>query len=101
MIPIDKGGEIPWHRIYQILYGDKILWDRESRFYNPDLLNQEEFFSNKQLLKFEGKDWKEVNNNKQNLPDIIKILSLNCLIDTYNKNVTNLTPRIPVILHYL
>ena len=51
-IPIDKGGEIPWHRIYQILYGDKILWDRESRFYNPDLLNQEEFFSNKQLLKF-------------------------------------------------
>ena len=100
-IPIDKGGEIPWHRIYQILYGDKILWDRESRFYNPDLLNQEEFFSNKQLLKFEGKDWKEVDNNKQNLPDIIKILSFNCLIDTYNKNVTNLTPRIPVILHYL
>lgn len=28
---IDEGGDVPWSRVYQFMYGDEVLWDREKR----------------------------------------------------------------------
>lgn len=32
--PIDKGGEIPWTRVNFIKYKGKVIWDRETRYYD-------------------------------------------------------------------
>ena len=78
-IPFDKGGEIPWHRIYQFHYQNEILWDRTERIMNLDLLNKEEIFNNIDMLKFDNKKWINSNNNQDILPNEITIISFNCL----------------------
>ena len=101
-VPIEKGGEIPWHRVYQIKYSGKVLWDRNTREFNQDILEDTSYFSNIKLLRFNSKKWLTLENNSFDvIPDKIKIISLNCLIDKYDKNITNLIPRLPVILKYL
>lgn len=100
-IPFDKGGEIPWHRIYQFHYQNEILWDRTERIMNLDLLNKEEIFNNIDMLKFDNKKWINSNNNQDILPNEITIISFNCLMDIYDKNITDVRIRLPVILDYL
>ena len=101
-IPIKEGGEIPWTRVHAFIYSGKILWDRDNRIYNPEILDIVEYYSNISTIKFIDKDWKQIDNKQFDiLPDNIKLLSLNCLIDKYDKSITNLTPRLPVILEYL
>ena len=101
-VPINKGGEIPWHRVQRITYGDKLLWDRQKKEYYPEVLTENDYYSNISILEFRDKKWIESNENKQQiLPDNISIITLNCLIDKYNKSVTNTTPRLPVILKYI
>tara|TARA_B100000424_G_scaffold271454_1_gene274222 strand:- start:1199 stop:3784 length:2586 start_codon:yes stop_codon:yes gene_type:complete len=101
-IPIKEGGEIPWTRVHIFTYSGKILWDRENRAYNPEILDIIEYYSNISVIKFIDKDWKQIDNKKYDvIPDNIKIISFNCLIDKYDKKVTNLEPRLPVILEYL
>ena len=48
-IPIKEGGEIPWTRVHIFTYSGKILWDRENRVYNPEILDIIEYYS-KQIL---------------------------------------------------
>ena len=97
-IPVEKGGEIPWHRIYKILYGGKVLWDRDERIYNENVFDEVDNFSNMGILKY-IKEWKEIESNSYDtIPEEIKIFSLNCLFDIYDKHVTNLTPRLPLLV---
>ena len=63
-IPMEKGGEIPWHRIYQFHYQNELLWDRNERFMDLELLNKEEIFNNIEMLKFENKKW--ITSKKEN-----------------------------------
>ena len=89
-------------RVHAFIYSGKILWDRDNRIYNPEILDIVEYYSNISTIKFIDKDWKQIDNKQFDiLPDNIKLLSLNCLIDKYDKSITNLTPRLPVILEYL
>ena len=44
---INNGGDIPWHRVYYFKYKDKIIWDRNTRYYglndiiSPDIKLEE------------------------------------------------------------
>ena len=101
-IPIDKGGEVPWHRVYEITYAGKVLWNRENREYYPEILNEQNNFSNIDILKYNDKKWSVYQDSYTNyLPDKIKIITFNCLIDLYDKHITNSVPRLPVILEYI
>lgn len=98
-IPPDRGGDIPWHRIYKILYGGKILWDRDNRIYNDDVFDEVDNFSNMSIIKYVDKGWKEMTSKSYDtVPDTIKIFTLNCLFDIYDKRVTDLTPRLPLLV---
>jgi|SaaInlStandDraft_4_1057021.scaffolds.fasta_scaffold04958_2 exonuclease III/uncharacterized protein (UPF0248 family) len=100
-LPIEKGGEIPWHRIYMMKYGDKILWDRDNRQYFPELLDEMTNHSNMQMLRYVNKSWTMSHDKHDILPQNIKIISFNCLMDIYDKHITNINLRMPTILHYL
>lgn len=100
-IPLEKGGEIPWHRIYQYHYQDEILWDRNERYINLDLLEIEKVFSNIEMLKYSNKKWHISKNNSDKLPDQIDIITFNCLMDLYDKNITDTKLRLPYICKYL
>ncbi|MBI95817.1 hypothetical protein CL656_01580, partial [bacterium] len=99
-IPIEKGGEIPWHRIYKFHYQNEILWDRNEKFINIDLLNKDEVFNNIDMLKYENKKWNISKNNDDKLPDEINIITFNCLMDLYDKNITDSKNRLPIIVQY-
>ena len=100
-IPMEKGGEIPWHRIYQFHYQNEILWDRNERKMNLELLDKEDIFSNIQMLKFENKKWIESKKEQDILPNEINIITFNCLMDIYEKNITDTKSRLPIICQYL
>jgi len=100
-IPTEKGGEIPWHRIYQFHYQNEILWDRNERLINLDLLDNDDIFSNIQMLNFENKKWVESKKNPDILPNEINIITFNCLMDIYDKNITDTKVRLPIICEYL
>jgi len=100
-IPMEKGGEIPWHRIYQFHYQNELLWDRNERFMDLELLNKEEIFNNIEMLKFENKKWITSKKENEKLPEQINIITFNCLMDLYEKQITNIKPRMPIICQYL
>ena len=100
-IPMEKGGEIPWHRIYLFHYQNEILWDRNERKMNLELLDKEDIFSNIQMLKFENKKWIESKKEQDILPNEINIITFNCLMDIYEKNITDTKYRLPIICQYL
>ncbi len=101
-IPMEKGGEIPWHRVHLIQYAGEVLWDRDRRLYHPEILEVCSYFSNISLLRFTGKVWKQVDQQQaEPIKEHLSIITLNCLIDKYDKHLTDLKPRMPVILKYL
>lgn len=101
-IPMEKGGEIPWHRVHLIQYAGEVLWDRDRRLYHPEILEVCSYFSNISLLRFTGKVWKQVDQQQADpIKEHLSIITLNCLIDKYDKHLTDLNPRMPVILKYL
>jgi hypothetical protein len=81
-IPIDKGGDIPWTRVYYFKYDGKIIWDREKRLCLID-----EIKSSLQSVKKIGEK--------------ISVLSLNTLSDKYEKNITKLDIRKNIIIQFL
>ena len=100
-IPMEKGGEIPWHRIYQFHYQNKILWDRNERIMNLELLNYEEIFNNIEMLEYNNKKWITSKKDFQVLPNNINIITFNCLMDIYDKHITDIKPRLPIICQYI
>lgn len=100
-IPLEKGGEIPWHRVYKFHYQNEVLWDRDEKFMNIDLLNKEDLFSNIEMLKYENKKWDISKKADDKLPDEINIITFNCLMDIYEKHITNSKNRLPIIIKYL
>lgn len=80
--PIDKGGDIPWTRVYYIKYNDKIIWDREKRICLID------------DIKSELENITEISEN-------FKIISLNTLSDKYDKNITKLDLRKHLIITFI
>lgn len=96
-IPIEKGGDIPWHRVYFIYNKDKVLWDREQRIYNEELINSIEepltLSSNMKLIKYDNTNknkgqWKHVTCPEyvNPIPETINVVSYNCLFDIYETN---------------
>jgi tyrosyl-DNA phosphodiesterase 2 len=100
-IPMEKGGEIPWHRIYKFHYQNEILWDRDERKINLDLLNKEDIFSNIEMLKYNNKKWTDSKKDSDILPNDINIITFNCLMDIYDKHITDVKNRLPIICQYL
>lgn len=100
-IPTEKGGDIPWHRVYQIIYGGKTLWDRDTREYNPKLLDASDDFSNTDTLRYnsEKKRWDKVTDKSiERISRMIRVMTLNCLFDIYDKKYTDTAPRLPLIV---
>jgi len=101
-IPMEKGGEIPWHRIYQFHYQNEILWDRNERIMNLELLNSnDEIFNNIEMLEYINKKWIISKKDTQVLPNYINIITFNCLMDIYDKHITDIKPRLPIICQYI
>jgi len=97
-VPIDKGGDIPWHKIYKFIYDGKILWDRTNRFYNPEL-RENKNKSNVMLLRFDKEKNKWISENPEliwkncdnkYIPSTCKILSWNILFDKYETDSTQI-----------
>jgi len=68
---------------------------------NLELLDKEDLFSNIQMLKFENKKWIESKKERDILPNEITIITFNCLMDIYEKNITDTKNRLPIICQYL
>jgi len=80
-IPMEKGGDIPWHRVYTILYQGQVLWDRHNRIFNQELiLDNQELISNTKLYFSHGTDPEDL---LDNLPEDFTIVTYNCLFDLY------------------
>jgi len=80
--PIDRAvdpGDIPWTRVYFIKWKDQIVWNRETRFCD--------------LTQAIEKD--------QFLPNQFSIMSFNILSDAYDKNVTNMDKRLPLLTEFI
>lgn len=98
-IPLSQGGDIPWHRVQQIIYRDQILWDRVNRIYREELLVTEtNLSSNTKLIEYDVKQkiWNPI--SKQNpthtaFPDMFSVVTWNCLFDIYPTN-----PPLPNVL---
>jgi endonuclease/exonuclease/phosphatase family metal-dependent hydrolase/uncharacterized protein (UPF0248 family) len=92
--PIEKGGEIPWHKVYKFLYAGKILWDRESRFYDPTIFTNIPK-SNIGLLYYDRllKKWLPYVDQEEEvdiLPETFRVLTWNILFD---KHENQLNPK--------
>jgi endonuclease/exonuclease/phosphatase family metal-dependent hydrolase/2'-5' RNA ligase/uncharacterized protein (UPF0248 family) len=91
-VPFEKGGDIPWHRVYLIYFDNEILWDREKRYYNPELLDKHKLTSNVPLIKYnnQSKKWIHVtlpvSSKITPLPEKISVISYNALFDIYSTN---------------
>jgi poly(A) polymerase len=80
--PIDRAvdpGDIPWTRVYFIKWKNEIVWNRETRFCD--------------LTQAIEKD--------QFLPNQFSIMSFNILSDAYDKNVTNMDKRLPLLTEFI
>lgn len=99
-IPEKKGGLVPWHRVQGFLYCDEVLWDRANRQFNPELYNKVSTFSNIDMLKYNGKMWCRTMTSDI-APNNISVISFNCLMDIYEKHITNIKFRIQHIISWL
>ena len=79
-LPIDKGGEIPWHKVYYFKYTDKIVWDRSERQYNPEIFELNNNYSNINIIS-------PVNIVEENtrLPEVFSVLTWNIMFDNWKK----------------
>lgn len=68
---------------------------------NLDLINKQEIFNNIEMYEFYDKTWNISKKDFQVLPNNIKIITFNCLMDIYDKHITDITPRLPIICQYL
>jgi uncharacterized protein (UPF0248 family)/endonuclease/exonuclease/phosphatase family metal-dependent hydrolase len=102
-IPLEKGGDIPWHRVYYIYNKDKVLWDREKRIYNEEMINdttvEVSLSSNIKLIKYDDTNknkgqWKHVTcpTYVKPIPETLNVVSYNCLFDIYET-----TPPLPEV----
>lgn len=99
-IPEKKGGLIPWHRVQGFLYGKKVLWDRPNRMFYPEVYDEVSTYSNIDMLKWNGKIWSKVS-GCDDIPRSISILTFNCLMDHYEKQITNIKFRMDHIVSLL
>jgi 2'-5' RNA ligase len=84
---IKDGGDIPWHRVYFMKYGEEgIIWNRNERVCTiSDLYNK--------LI--------QRNTEEPSLPENLTLLTFNILSDYYDKQITNLKCRKEALLSYL
>mgnify|MGYP005988655227 CR=1 FL=1 len=90
-VPLKEGGDIPWHRVQQILYNGDMLWDRKNRLYNESLFDQNETHSTFDMIGFDSECGKWISTNSfssspDTLPETFTVLTFNCLFDVYNDN---------------
>lgn len=80
-IPPQKGGIIPWHRVYFIKFNGNIIWDREKRIceINSCILDEK----------------------IETLPTEFTIMTFNVLSDIYEKQFTNIKKRMNDIINYI
>lgn len=81
-IPIKKGGEIPTHKVVNIKFNGKIIWNKEK------LCLIDECVEN-------------IDESKNILQDNFTITTFNVLSDEYEKNITNLSKRLKDILDFV
>lgn len=93
-IPMEKGGEIPWHRIHKMLYRGNVFWDRDARIYNESILFDTGHYSNMTIIP------PTISNLflDSKLPERFTIFSLNCLFDFFHKSITDVSLRLPLIV---
>lgn len=83
-IPIKKGGEIPWHRVYYFKYDGKIIWDRKNKICSISKMHD----SNPQL-------------SIRNLSSTFKVITFNVMSDIYEKKITDMSKRKKDLIHYI
>ena len=37
--PYKRRWRIPWTRVHAFIYSGKVLWDRDNRIYNPEIID--------------------------------------------------------------
>lgn len=103
-LPLSDGGDIPWHRVHQILYNKKVMWDRDKRLYDPSVTKAEIPLSLIPLYYFDesSNKWIIYNKTRANLPlpDKISVVSYNVLFDLFKTNppLPPIQKRIPLII---
>ena len=105
-VPIDKGGDIPWHRVYYMKYSGEIFWDRKERYYNPDVSTKYGSLAGVtgqiiKMWKYSDK-WTKIGAEQHSICDSnFKVISYNILFDNFDKKVNDLKPRLPIISNIL
>jgi endonuclease/exonuclease/phosphatase family metal-dependent hydrolase len=90
-VTLEKGGDIPWHRVYYFYKNEDLLWDRTNRIFNEELLllnDVNKYTSNVKILKYNknNRKWLTIQREPETLPNKFKLLTYNCLFDLYKTN---------------
>ena len=82
--------EYDWNAVIRIDYKKQLVWNREE--YNPEMWR--EIYSTYNSAYFGRPSF----DAQEYLPNRFTVMSLNVLFDTFNPTVTNLEPRLPLIV---
>lgn len=80
-LPVSKGGDVPYHRVDFIKFGEKVIWNRLEK----NCIIEECI----------------INVENEILPSNFKITTFNVLSDEYEKTLTNINKRLSSIMSYI
>jgi poly(A) polymerase len=79
-VPVKKGGDVPWHRVYYFKYDDVVIWDRQQKICTIDEISKDE------IIKMD---------------DQFKICTFNIMNDSFDKKITDMSKRKNDIIKYI